>query len=154
MGQKIRHLNKLKEENNKLKAEKNKAMEDLTKALELKDKLQKVNQFFSSHHSHLFLKKLEESGGSTTNSRGFFDGPRDSTSSSRMFEMERKSLHRQNSGSFVDNLSKITSLIHSNLGKDDAKFVNSKSNDVESITNGVQALTMLIMVSFPSKINN
>ena len=42
MGQKIRHLNKLKEENNKLKAEKNKAMEDLTKAIEQKDKLQKV----------------------------------------------------------------------------------------------------------------
>ena len=45
MGQKIRHLNKLKEENNKLKAEKNKAMEDLAKALEQKDKLQKVFPF-------------------------------------------------------------------------------------------------------------
>jgi len=43
MGQKIRHLNKLKEENNKLKYEKVRAVDDLAKALEQRDKLQKVN---------------------------------------------------------------------------------------------------------------
>ena len=48
--------------------------------------------------------------------------------------------------SLTDNLSRISSLIHSNLGKEDAKYVNTKSNDIESVLNAVQALTMLIMV--------
>lgn len=45
MGQKIRHLNKIKEENNKLKNEKIKIAEDLTKALEQNAKLQKVKYY-------------------------------------------------------------------------------------------------------------
>jgi len=57
MGQKIRHLNKLKEENNKLKAEKNKAMEDLAKALDQRDKLQKVMNHILSFQL-IFLRNL------------------------------------------------------------------------------------------------
>lgn len=42
MEQKIRHLNKLKEENGRLKDEKIKISEDLQKANDQKDKIQKV----------------------------------------------------------------------------------------------------------------
>lgn len=42
MGQKIRHLNKLKEDNNKLKNEKIKACDDLARVIEQKDRLQRV----------------------------------------------------------------------------------------------------------------
>jgi len=130
MGQKIRHLNKLKEENNKLKFEKVRAVDDLTKAVEQRDKLQ---------------KKLDEMQGKLErDSKGFFESNRETLNNSR-FEQERKSLHNQQSMSLTDNLSRISSLIHSNLGKEDAKYVNTKSNDIESVLNAVQALTMLIM---------
>ena len=47
----------------------------------------------------------------------------------------------------MDALSKINSLINSNLTKEDSKYFNLKSNDMESTLSAVQSLTSLILVT-------
>ena len=56
MDQKIKHLNKLKEENAKLKEEKAKTYEKMNKIQEKNDKLQKVHHFFY-FETIIFLRK-------------------------------------------------------------------------------------------------
>lgn len=79
MGQKIRHLNKLKEENNKLKIEKIQACDDLKKVVEHNERLQRVS-VLSINSLLNFVKKVDELMIREENSRGSYNSQRENNS--------------------------------------------------------------------------
>jgi len=115
MAQKIKHLNKLKEENNELKTEKAQLCEDLALAIDQRDTLQ---------------KKLDD--------QTFMKGKQDNGSQ----DFEKRNVDSQ---ILVESLSRINSIVYTNLHKEDSKFFVPKVKDIESTLRGVQILCALIM---------
>ena len=136
-----------------LKSEKLKLSEDLALAIDQRDQLQQVS-LLNSTFLTLFqrLKELRDKT-DLRNSNNYYQDNYDSKQELDVIHFIKKSLIKLQKKNvenqiLLESLSRINSIVYSNLHKEDPKFFVPKIKDIESTLRGIQILSALILVLY------